>query len=313
MVCTAFTVLAVALNYLFGKEMAWDTLHYHLYAGFSALNDRFGQDYFAAGPQSYFNPYAYLPFYALVRLGLPGLAIGTILAVLHSILLWITYELACAVWPSADRRQRLFFGLCVTVLALMNPILLQQIGSAFSDITTAELVLGGWLLLAQSVLRPSTKRIIFSGILLGAAAALKQTNAVHALAGFFVLIFVPLPLLGRIRSLSYFGAAMAAGFVLTAAPWSYRLAKTFGNPMFPLLNNLFRSPEFTTAPLLKHYRFIPDSLGDALLLPFRMVSRADMVQDELVAPDIRYAFLLIVFLIFIVARIWQSTAGISAP
>ena len=52
--------------------MAWDTLNYHLYAGFSAVNDRFAQDYFAAGPPSYFNPYAYVPFYALVSIGTSG-------------------------------------------------------------------------------------------------------------------------------------------------------------------------------------------------------------------------------------------------
>ncbi len=48
-VYAACTVLAVTLNYTFGKEMAWDLLHYHFYPGFSALNDRFEQDYFAAG------------------------------------------------------------------------------------------------------------------------------------------------------------------------------------------------------------------------------------------------------------------------
>ena len=34
------------------------------------------------------------------------------------------------------RKERFFFGLCATVLAFMNPVLLQQIGSSFSDITT---------------------------------------------------------------------------------------------------------------------------------------------------------------------------------
>jgi hypothetical protein len=310
LVYAACTILAVAQNYFFGKEMASDTLNYHLYAGFSALNDRFDQDYFAAGPQSYFNPYAYAPFYILVKLGLPALAIGTILAMVQSVVLWITYELACTVWPSGDRRQRFFFGLCVTTLAFMNPILLQQFGSAFADITTAGVVLGGWLLLAQAVQVPSTKRVIFSGVVLGIATALKQTNAVHALAGFFVLIFVPLPPRRRIRSLAYFGVALATGFAITAAPWSYRLANMFGNPFFPFFNPIFKSAEFTTAPLLKHYRFIPDSLVDALLRPFSIASTSDMVHAELRSPDIRYALLLMVLLVLFVSWIWRSAAGV---
>jgi hypothetical protein len=311
-VYAACTVLAVALNYIFGKEMAGDLLHYHFYSGFSALNDRFEQDYFAAGAQSYFNPYAYVPFYLLVRLGLPGLAVGTVLAMIHSVVLWITYELACSVYPSQDRQGRFFFGLCATVLAFMNPVLLQQIGSSFADITTTGLVLGGWLLLAHAVRRPRTKLVILGAILLGLATALKPTNSVHALAGFFLVAFVPLPFLGRIRNLFYFGAALGTSIVLTAAPWSYRLARMFGNPIFPLLNNLFRSPEFTTAPL-KHYRFIPDSLIDALQRPFAMSGTEPMIHEELSSPDIRYALLLLVFSIFVIAWFWQSIRRTSIP
>jgi hypothetical protein len=309
-VYSACTILAIVWNYFAGKEMAWDLLNYHFYAGFSALNDRFELDYFAAGIQSYFNPYAYVPFYALVKLGLPGLAVGTVLAMIHSAVLWITFELACCVWSSENRKELLFFGSCVTVLAFINPILLQQIGSSFSDITTTGLVLGGWLLLIQAVKFPRASRVLFGAVLLGVATALKPTNSVHAVAGFFVVAFVPLPFLGRIRNLFYFGTALGISFVLTAAPWSYRLARQFGNPMFPLLNNVFKSPEYTTAPL-KHYRFIPDSLIDALQRPFDMVGRANMIHDELSAPDIRYALLLLVFLISIIAWLWRSNRGKS--
>ena len=311
-VYAACTVLAVALNYVFGKEMAWDLLQYHFYSGFSALNDRFEQDYFAAGPQSYFNPYAYVPFYVLVKLGLPGLAVGTVLAMVHSVVLWLTYELACRVCPSEDRKERFFFGLCATILAFMNPILLQQIGSSFADITTTGLVLGGWLLLVQAVLSPRMKLVIFAAILLGLATALKPTNSVHALAGFFLVAFVPLPSLGRIRNLFYFGAALGTSFVVAAAPWSYRLARMFGNPMFPLLNNVFKSPEITTASI-KAYRFIPDSLTEALLRPFAMSGTGDMIHEELSSPDIRYALLLLVFLIFVIAWFWQSIRRTSTP
>jgi hypothetical protein len=311
-VYAACTVVTVALNYVLGKEMAWDLLQYHFYSGFSALNDRFEPDYFAAGLQSYFNPYAYVPFYVLVKLGLPGLAVGTVLAVIHSVVLWLTYELACRVCPSEDRKERFLFGMCAVVLAFMNPTLLQQIGSSFADITTAGLVLGGWLLLVQAVRYPRTTRVVFGAILLGLATALKPTNGIHALAGFFLVAFVPLSVLGRIRGVFYFGAALGASFVVAAAPWSYRLARMFGNPMFPLLNNVFKSPEITTATS-KAYRFIPDSLTDALLRPFDMLGTGGMIHEELSSPDIRYVLLLLVFLILVIARIRQSVRHASIP
>jgi hypothetical protein len=306
------TALAVALNYVFGKEMASDLLQYHFYSGFSALNDRFEQDYFAAGLQSYFNPYAYVPFYVLVKSGLPALAVGSLMAVAHSVVLWLTYELACRVCPSEDRKERFLFGLCATVLAFMNPILLQQIGSSFSDITTTGLVLGGWLFLVQAVQYPRTTPVVFGAILLGIATALKPTNSIHAFGAFFLVAFVPLAFLGRLRTLFYFGASLGASFVVAAAPWSYRLAKTFGNPLFPLLNNVFKTPYISTATA-KAYRFVPDSLTDALLRPFAMIGTGDMIHEEMSSPDIRYAVLLLVFLVFVAARIWQSGRRASIP
>jgi hypothetical protein len=308
-VCTA---LAVAVNYAFGKEMAWDLLHYHFYAGFSALNDRFTQDYFAAGTTSYLNPYAYVPFYVLVKLGLPGLAVGTVMAMIHSVVLWLTYELACRVSPLEDRNGRFFFGICVTVLAFMNPVLLQQIGSSFADITTAGLVLGGWLLLVQAVLRPRTKLVVFAAILLGLATALKPTNSLHALAAISLVVFLPLPFAGRIRNLFYFGATLATSFIITAAPWSFRLAQMFGNPLFPLLSNVFKSPDLP-ATAAKHYRFIPDSVTDALLRPFSMAGTDFMIDDEMPAPNICYALLLTVFSISVIAWIWRSSRQSPIP
>jgi hypothetical protein len=43
-VYAACTLLALTVNYFLGKDMASDTLSYHLYAGFSAIHDRFAQD-----------------------------------------------------------------------------------------------------------------------------------------------------------------------------------------------------------------------------------------------------------------------------
>ena len=280
----ACVALALVTNYLFGKEMAFDLLNYHLYAGFSAVHDRFGQDYFAAGPQSYFNPYVYLPFYALVSTGLPALAIASLLAAVHSIILCLTFELGVAVCPSDEGRMRAATGICAVVLAYINPILMQQIGSSFADITTAELVLAGWVLLAGAVRKPRVKPVICAGLIIGVACALKLTNAVHAIAAFAVLLFLPLPPLGRLRQGFIYGASLAIGFVIVAAPWSYRLERMFGNPLFPLLNNVFRSPEFTAEPL-RHFRFIPDTLAEALWRPFAMLEPMQMVHDELRSPD----------------------------
>jgi hypothetical protein len=313
-VYVACTIFALVTNYLLGKDMPWDTLNYHLYSGFSAVNDRFAQDYFAAGPPSYFNPYAYVPFFYLVSSGLSALAISSILAAAHSLLLWLTYELAVSVCPSVDRRRRLIFGIFAVALTFMNPVLMQEIGSSFADITTAELVLAGWVLLAGAVRMPSMTRVVCASILLGAATALKPTNSVHAIAGIAVLVMLPLPLRGRIRFGLCYAIPLGLSFLIVNASWSYRLAKMFGNPLFPLFNGLFRSPEFTTEPL-RHFRFIPETIGEALWRPFAMVDPVNMVHEELRAPDLRYAVLVVLIGMVLCRWLWQRLKGVrhSSP
>ena len=310
-VYAACTLLAVITNYLLGKDMAWDTLNYHLYAGFSALNDRFAQDYFAAGPPSYFNPYAFVPFYILVKAGLSPLAISSLLATVHSVIFWLVYELAICVYPLQDRRLQVTFGICAIAMTFLNPILVQQIGSSFADITTAELMLGGWLLLAQAVRAPHASRVVCAGLLIGSATALKPTNAVHAVAACTLLIFLPRALFGRIRYGLSYAAALALGFTIVAAPWSYRLEQMFGNPLFPLMNGVFRSPEFTTEPL-RHFRFIPASFAEALWRPFAIINPVQMVQEELTAPDLRYAVLAILATMLLVGWLGKRLARSSA-
>lgn len=305
------SLVSLGITFLLGKDLPWDALDYHLYAGLSAVHNRFAQDYFAAGPQSYFIPYAYVPFYALVRTGLSSLQISGIAALVQSGILWITYELALSCCIDAPPRWRVMLGVCAVAWALANPILLSQFGSSFADITTSELILGGWLLMLRAVNAPRLAPVFWGGLIVGAATALKLTNAVHAVAAFTLLLFVPTTWTGRLRLGLGYGAALGIGFTVVAAPWCYRLEQQFGNPLFPLLNGWFRSPEFITGRLV-HYRFIPDSLSAALLRPFAIVNPVYMVQEELRAPDMRYALLVVLAILLLgralYLRAWRARA-----
>jgi hypothetical protein len=108
-----------------------------------------------------------------------------------------------------------------------------------------------------------------------------------------------------------YGISLGLGFLVVAAPWSYRLGQRFGNPLFPLLNNVFRSPEFTTeaAPSL---RFVPETFAEALWRPFAMVDPVTMVHEEPRAPDPRYALLLLVVVAFFCRWLWRRRAAASS-
>lgn len=306
-VCSSLVV--VLTSYHLGKEMSWDTMEYHVYAGFSALHDRFRQDYFAAGPQGYFNPYAYVPFYLLLRSTLPPLVIASILAFVQSAILWVTYELAMRVVPEDTPNVRVAIAILAVVFAFANPVLINEFGSSYSDITTAELALLGWLLLVDAVWTPSALRVIGAGLLLGVATGLKPTNAVHALSAAILLLFLPVGWSRRVRYGALFGLTLVASFVLINLPWSIHLERHFGNPVFPLLNGLFRSPDYSTGSMLDH-RFMPATLGAALLRPFTMVLPLPWIHFEMPAPDLRYALLLVLALLMLARGLRRRLVGV---
>lgn len=296
------TLLAVLTSGWLGKDMQWDTLDYHLYAGFSALHDRFGLDYFAAGGQSYLNPYAYVPFYLLATSRLTTLTAATILAFFQSAILWLSYELAISVAPPEDRQTRVAIGVAAAILVFANPVLIDQFGSSFADITTAALVLAGCLLLVGALRVPGAWRIAGAGVLLGAASAFKLSNALPAVSLAIVPLFLPVGWGKRLGHMALLGLCIAAGFALVAWPWSLQLERHFGNPFLPLLNGLFHSPQYTSGPGLD-YRFIPPSWRAALWRPFAMATPVRMVHEESAAPDLRYVMLITVAILSLIHRL----------
>jgi hypothetical protein len=302
------TLAALLTSYHLGKDVAWDTLDYHFYAGFSALHDRFGQDYFPAGAQTYLNPYVFVPFYLLAASGLTSLQAALILAAVQSVILWLVYELALAVAPPAKPAERLAIGICAVVLAFANPVLINQLGSSFADVLTAEIVIAGWLLLARTVHKPGSARVVYAALLLGCACALKLSNAFHAVCAGVIVLLIPGGWRSRLRYAALFAIAGIAGFAVVAGPWCIRLQEHFGNPFFPLFNGIFRSPQFTTAPSVD-YRFVPFSLAAALWRPFAMAAPDDMIHVEWAAPDVRYALLLVVAALSLLAWGWKRRHG----
>jgi hypothetical protein len=93
----AYTVIVVGgigTALFLGKDFNWDSLSYHLYAGYSAVEGRLGADYFAASSQGYMNPYAHVPFYLMVKQGWAPQIMVAGLAAFHVLNLLIVYEMA---------------------------------------------------------------------------------------------------------------------------------------------------------------------------------------------------------------------------
>src|SRR5213076_205304 len=115
-------------------------------------------------------------------------------------------------------------------------------------------MLAGLLLLLDESPR-AARRALAAGALFGAAAALKYSNAIYALAALALLM------------------------------------REFGNPVFPLMNGWFQSP-YAPAVNMVSERFTPAELTAVLSFPFRMIALDRGLYSENFAPDIRFAALL---------------------
>ena len=257
-VCAAWTVYA-------GKDLNWDLLNYHYYAPFQLLQGRLQQDYFAASAQSYLNPLGYVPFYLMVSSGWHSVLASVGLALAHSLSIGLLFALAWRLFVHLGRSERLVMSGLAAALGAATAVYWATVGTSFLDPLLLPFMLAGLLLLLDG------KRPGLSGVLFGAAAALKYSNAIFALAA------LPLALLaGRRAALAYMAGGAAAVAVL-AGPWLVLMTREFGDPFFPGLGAAAR--------------FAPQDLPAALAFPFRMALLDRSLYSETFAPDLRFSAL----------------------
>ncbi|RYE72316.1 MAG: DUF2029 domain-containing protein, partial [Oxalobacteraceae bacterium] len=305
----ASTILAIVWTLFAGKDIPWDALHYHLYAGYSIFHNRLAIDYFPASPQTYFSPYAHAPLFLMVSAGWPPMMIGAAFACLQAVALWLTFEVARAVSRDARGQSPRMVTWGAVALAFANPVFLQALGSSFVDITTGTLALAGYAALVNAYHGMRNERVSMAGVLLGMAAALKMSNAIFSLAPALLLV------MGsahnwreRVRGLLLFAAFAALALALISGSWAWDLWKAFKNPFFPMMEGLFNPtvavgvssaglpPASSTLQNLlgaidsvRDPRFLPSSITEALTRPFDLLAAKRSLHTETMAADARYA------------------------
>jgi hypothetical protein len=299
--CAAWTVVA-------GKDLSWDLLHYHYYVAHSLVGDRMAQDWFAAGAQSYLNPIGYLPFYWMVAAGWHSVLVSMVLAALHGANLALLYLIAQQLFSHYPAAHRIALSALAAALGGASAVFWTTAGTSFLDpLLTVPMLAAVLLVLGAPA---GARRAGAAGLLFGAAAALKYSNAAFALAGLVLVATLPAAnWRERVRQTAAYAGGGALAVTIFAGHWLARLAAEFGNPVFPLFNAVFRSP-YAPAASFAAARFAPQDFADALLLPLRIASPTSMIYTEISAPDLRFAALALA-LVFLagMAVLGRTAAG----
>jgi hypothetical protein len=266
----ALGAVAVAL----GQDTNWDLRNYHLYNGYAALNGRLGHDIAPAQLQTYFNPTLYVPTYLLLTHVPPRVA-AFVLGAIQGVNFWLIYLIARVVLSNFRGAARTGIALACAALGVFGAIGISELGTTFHDLTTSTFVLGAvlWFLGmrvedAPYSWRALVRSVLPAGVILGAGVGLKYTLATYAVGFVAAVALTGNGWKRRSGELVASGTGMSLGILMTAGHWLYRLQRTFGSPLFPFYNAIFKSPYFDEQNFADD-RFVPRTLAAALAMPFR--------------------------------------------
>lgn len=270
-----FPVFAGLISVKLGQDANWDFYNYHWYNAFAFLNGKVGYDLAPGQFQTYFNPTLDLPYYLMAShwpTPVTAFCMGWIHGLNVSLLILIARQLLASIGPAAGASSARL-PLLLALAGATGFAFLSQLGNTMGDNMTSLTVLGALLILLRkwpALLAGGAHgalAAVLAGLLVGAGTGLKLTNANYALAMCLALLSMPVSAWLRVRTAFIFGIGVLAGIGTSAGHWYWKMWQTFGNPLFPQFNNIFKAP--LAAPIgVADSAWVPQGLAENLLWPF---------------------------------------------
>jgi Glycosyltransferase family 87 len=284
--CATAGLLSVAM----GPDNNWDLRYYHLYAPWAYLHGRYLYDIAPAESQSFLNPTADLLFYSLVSSWLnesPRL-IAFIMGAIHGINAALIVGIAFHLIRPLHYGERSLLRAAAILMGASGAGVISLLGTTTNDLVNSIFVLAALLCLLR-VADPVGERrpwspLAWPGALLGVAVGLKYTAAIFAPGLGLIALFIAVRR-KTLGGLIAFVGASGLAFVLVAGHHLATLWHSFGNPVFPLFNDLLDSTYHDAASI--DTRFAAHDLGRLLGFPFYWMKTNVYLVSELPLRDWR--------------------------
>jgi hypothetical protein len=245
----AICATAGAVSVAFGPDNYWDLRFYHLYAPYAYLHGRYLYDVAPAEYQSFFNPIADFLFYGMASSALNAWprTIAFIMGAVHGFNAVVVAAICRHVIRCPDGWARVVLVSAAAVIGISGAGFVPLIGTTSNDLISSIFVLGalfGVLRIADASSGGGDwQRFAWPGLSAGIALGLKYTAAVY-MPGLAVVALIAAVRRRSAAGIAIFAAAAALGFLALAGHHLLTLWRDFGNPVFPMLNNIFHSPWF---------------------------------------------------------------------
>ena len=280
----------------------WDFYNYHYYNGWAFLNDRVGTDFLPANFRTYINPYydSFL-YFLMTKLNNHPYIFLSLSSFDNALFLYLIYKIANFIITEQNKLIKSIILFLVIAYTAFSPIMLDALNCSMNDVAAGNFVLITLYLLIRNLFNTSKHRnklIILSGIILGAGICIKYSCAI-ALGGFIaIFIFQRKQIENFGKTFILFFSSVFISFILTDGYWLLLLFKLYGNPIYPYLNDIFKSPFFDIMNIasIDYLDTLPRNIFEFIFYPF-MYSKDFFFGNYHLDWDARYAINFICVLI----------------
>lgn len=307
-----FAILAARLP----TDGAWDLENYHLYNGFAVFNDRKALDIVPAQLQTTLFYGLDAAYYSIfTSLNNRPILINVLLSIPYSVAAFMVFLIArlfakpCFGWPNLCSVAAAVFGLTGAATFATLATTLSEVLPGLAIL----IALARWLSLEKAG-RNTIWTTLGVGGLAGISVGLKLTQA--PLFAAMALAIAARSVTGKRWAVLWEAFAFGlAGLVVSAAldgAWLWGNAKAYGNPIFPYMNNVFRSDLIAPAPWTD-LRFLPKTTLMAAFYPAYWAFRSSTEVSELSLRDPRILIGCGSALIIVLGFAWRWLRNRTAP
>ncbi|HYH38402.1 MAG TPA: hypothetical protein VD860_09300 [Azospirillum sp.] len=277
LIALAFLVLAPlaygALGVSLDMDANWDLRNYHWYNAYAVLTGRIGFDLLPAQMPSFYNPVLDLPFYWLAT-AFPAPVAGFVWSAVQGLNLSLLFGLAMASLRVGAEMRRTLLAVVLAVMGGLGGGTLGLLGTTFQDNVVSLGVLGAALVVVSGLPRlldgpagPAFARVAAGGVLAGAAMGAKNPTVIYAVGLCLAFLVLPARPWRRLWLAFFFGIGVLAGLAATGGFWMVHLWQSYGNPIFPHMNHVFKSPLAAISDY-RNYSFLPADPVERVFFPF---------------------------------------------
>ncbi|MBP2298147.1 hypothetical protein [Azospirillum picis] len=316
----AFLLLAPVayglLTLAFGMDANWDLRNYHWYNAYALLTGRLGRDLLAAQMPTFYSPVLDVPFYLLAA-HLPARLAGFLWGALQGVNLSLLYVLASSCLRTVPLPKRTSVAMALAAMGGLGGGTLGLIGTTFQDNVVSLGVLGALAVVAASLpgmlggrALPAFARAGAAGLLAGAAMGLKNPTVIYAVGLCLAFLALPARPWRRLWLAFFFGIGVLAGLAAGGGLWMAHLWHDYGNPVFPHMNHIFKSP-FAAISDYVNVSFFPPGVLQRLFFPF-VFTFSPLTVGEVPYFDLRVLALFVLVPLGAVCALIGQAAGGSA-